>query len=49
MLILILASLGFKNIGRDIPYTEIASALQIDVKDVEKWVIDGLSALSKLQ
>lgn len=39
---LILASLGFERIGRDIPYTEIESALQIDSSEVEKWVIEGI-------
>lgn len=39
--LLTLASLGFQNIGRDVPYTTLASALQIDQSEVEKWVIDG--------
>jgi hypothetical protein len=39
--LLTLASIGFKYVGKDLPYAEIASALQIDVSEVEKWVIDG--------
>jgi translation initiation factor 3 subunit M len=39
--LLTLASIGFKYIGKDLPYAEIASALEIDVSEVEKWVIDG--------
>jgi translation initiation factor 3 subunit M len=39
--LLTLASLAFKNIGRDLPYASIASALQIDPSAVEKWSIDG--------
>lgn len=45
MRLLVLATLGFKNIGRDIPYTEIAANLQVDEADVEKWVIDGKSSI----
>ncbi|KAJ3739827.1 PCI domain-containing protein [Lentinula detonsa] len=36
-----LASLGFKNIGTNLSYTKIAEAIQVDVSEVEKWVIDG--------
>jgi len=39
--LLTLSSLGFKNIGQDLPYATIASALQVDSSEVEKWVIDG--------
>ena len=39
--LLTLASLGFKNIGQDLSYTSIGSALQVDPSEVEKWVIDG--------
>jgi hypothetical protein len=39
--LLTLSSLGFKNIGQDLPYATIASALQVDPSEVEKWVIDG--------
>ena len=38
---LTLASLGFQNIGKDVPYATLASALQIDQSEVERWVIDG--------
>ncbi|KZP06729.1 PCI-domain-containing protein [Athelia psychrophila] len=38
--LLTLASLGFQHIGQDLPYATIASALQIDATEVEKWVID---------
>ena len=38
---LTLASLGFQNIGKDVPYATLASALQVDQSEVEKWVIDG--------
>lgn len=39
--LLTLASLGFQHIGQDLPYASIASTLQVDPADVEKWVIDG--------
>jgi len=39
--LLTLASLAFKYIGQNLPYTEIAEALKIDNSEVEKWVIDG--------
>ncbi|KAF8592729.1 PCI domain-containing protein [Ramaria rubella] len=38
--LLVLADLGSRNIGRDVPYSEIASALKIEVSQVEAWVID---------
>ncbi|KAJ4479179.1 hypothetical protein J3R30DRAFT_3475092 [Lentinula aciculospora] len=38
--LLTLASLGFKNIGKNLPYVKIAEAIQVDVSEVEKWVID---------
>lgn len=41
--LLVLADLGSRNIGRDIPYHEIASALQIDQSQVEACAIDGKS------
>lgn len=34
------ASLGFAHVGHDLPYTEVASVLQIDLSQVEKWAID---------
>jgi hypothetical protein len=42
--LLTLASLGFQNLGKDLPYSTIASALQIEPSQVEKWVIDGVSS-----
>ncbi|KAJ3980007.1 PCI domain-containing protein [Lentinula detonsa] len=39
-----LASLGFKNIGTNLSYTKIAEAIQVDVSEVEKWVIDVIRA-----
>ncbi|KDQ64446.1 hypothetical protein JAAARDRAFT_28075 [Jaapia argillacea MUCL 33604] len=42
--LLSLASLGFENIGRDLPYSKVAAALQVDLPDVEKWVIDVIRA-----
>ncbi|KAF9450675.1 hypothetical protein P691DRAFT_700875 [Macrolepiota fuliginosa MF-IS2] len=44
MRLLTLATLGFKNIGQNLPYTTIAEALQVDVSEVEKWVIDVIRA-----
>jgi translation initiation factor 3 subunit M len=37
------ASLGFAHIGHDLPYSEVASTLQIELNQVEKWAIDGVS------
>ncbi|KAJ3984236.1 PCI domain-containing protein [Lentinula detonsa] len=42
--LLTLASLGFKNIGTNLSYTKIAEAIQVDVSEVEKWVIDVIRA-----
>ncbi|CAK5262518.1 unnamed protein product [Mycena citricolor] len=42
--LLTLASLGFKNIGQDLPYSKIAEALQVEASEVEKWVIDVIRA-----
>lgn len=39
--LLTLASLAFKHVGHDLPYSKVAEALQIDSEDVEKWAIDG--------
>jgi translation initiation factor 3 subunit M len=47
--LLTLASLGFKNIGQDLPYATIASALQVDPSEVEKWAIDGRYILSYIR
>lgn len=40
--LLTLASLGFQNIGKDVPYETLASTLQVDESEVERWVIDGV-------
>lgn len=42
--LLTLASLGFQNIGRDLPYSTIAVSLQVEPSDVEKWAIDVIRA-----
>jgi len=42
MRLLTLATLGFNHIGQNLAYTSIAEALQIDVSQVEKWVIDSV-------
>ncbi|KAK7062123.1 eukaryotic translation initiation factor 3 subunit M [Favolaschia claudopus] len=42
--LLTLASLGFKNIGQDLPYVKVAEALQVEPSEVEKWVIDVIRA-----
>ncbi|KAG2060054.1 hypothetical protein BDR06DRAFT_1003102 [Suillus hirtellus] len=34
------ASLGFAHVGHDLPYSEVASTLQIELSEVEKWAID---------
>lgn len=39
--LLTLASLAFKNVGKNLPYSEIVDALQVDPSEVEKWVIDS--------
>lgn len=36
-----MASLASKHIGQDVPYNVLASALDVDTKSVEVWVIDG--------
>ncbi|KAG2064447.1 hypothetical protein BDR04DRAFT_1145892 [Suillus decipiens] len=38
------ASLGFAHVGHDLPYSEIASVLQIELNQVEKWAIDVIRA-----
>ncbi|KAI3616701.1 pci domain-containing protein [Moniliophthora roreri] len=38
--LLTLASLGFQNVGQNLPYSRIAEVLQVDNAEVEKWVID---------
>jgi hypothetical protein len=39
--LLTLASLAFQYVGQNLPYSEIAEALQVDPSEVEKWAIDG--------
>ncbi|KAJ3911423.1 hypothetical protein F5877DRAFT_9775, partial [Lentinula edodes] len=43
ILLLTLVSLGFQNIGKNLPYVQIAEAIQVDASEVEKWIIDGES------
>ncbi|EEB92727.1 hypothetical protein MPER_08725, partial [Moniliophthora perniciosa FA553] len=38
--LLALASLGFQNVGQNLPYSRIAEVLQVENAEVEKWVID---------
>ena len=45
--LLTLASLGFKNVGQNLSYAAIAEALQVDISEVEKWVIDGTDCSSR--
>ncbi|KAL1940032.1 hypothetical protein VTO73DRAFT_9367 [Trametes versicolor] len=42
--LLTLATLGFQNMGRDVPYSVIASVLQVEPSQVESWVIDVIRA-----
>ncbi|KAH9168178.1 PCI-domain-containing protein [Lactarius sanguifluus] len=42
--LLALADLGFQNIGQDVPYAQVASALQVPATQVERWVIDAIRA-----
>jgi len=42
--LLSMASLAFENVGKDLPYTTIASSLQIDDDAVERWSIDAIRA-----
>jgi translation initiation factor 3 subunit M len=39
--LLTFASLGFKHVGHDLPYSKVAESLQVDIAEVEKWAIDG--------
>ncbi len=39
--LLTLASLGFQKVGQNVQYSQVAETLQVDVSEVEKWVIDG--------
>ncbi|KIM58772.1 hypothetical protein SCLCIDRAFT_1218321 [Scleroderma citrinum Foug A] len=42
--LLAFSSLAFDYIGRDLPYSQIATTLQIDPSEVEKWSIDVIRA-----
>ncbi|KAI0775891.1 PCI-domain-containing protein [Trametes elegans] len=42
--LLTLATLGFNNIGKDLPYSDIAAALQVEPSQVESWAIDAIRA-----
>ena len=41
MQLLVLSELCFNKVGQQVPYSDISSTLNIEVKDVEKWAIDG--------
>jgi translation initiation factor 3 subunit M len=43
--LLSLSSLAFDNVGGDLAYSKIASVLETDVSEVERWVIDGMFVL----
>lgn len=43
--LLILTSLGYQYIGRNLSYSKIASVLHIDQSQVERWLIDGMSTV----
>ena len=43
--LLTLASVAFENVGGDLSYAKVASALEVDSSDVERWVIDGMFPL----
>ncbi|CAE6421124.1 Eukaryotic translation initiation factor 3 subunit M Short=eIF3m [Rhizoctonia solani AG-1 IB] len=40
--LLTLASIASGKIGRDVPYAEVASALQVQDTEVETWAIDAI-------
>ncbi|KAF8915392.1 hypothetical protein CPB85DRAFT_1294258 [Mucidula mucida] len=42
--LLTLASLGFQKVGQNVQYSQVAETLQVDVSEVEKWVIDVIRA-----
>lgn len=44
--LLTLASIASAKIGRDVPYSEVASALQVQDSEVETWAIDGAFSIS---
>ena len=39
--LLTLASLTSPQVGKAVPYAQIANALQVPEQDIEKWVIQG--------
>jgi len=43
MRLLSVAAIGTQQLGKSIPYADIAKALHIDLDEVEIWVIDGIS------
>ena len=43
--LLSLATLGFQNVGADLSYATVASTIQIQESEVERWVIDGMPPL----
>jgi hypothetical protein len=49
MRLLTLAALGFKNIGQNLSYVKIAEALEVDISEVEKWVIDSMLSFFRVQ
>lgn len=44
MRLLTLADLGFSRIGQNLSYAEIAAALEIEEREVERWGFDGASS-----
>ncbi|EAU84440.1 PCI domain-containing protein [Coprinopsis cinerea okayama7 len=42
--LLTLASLAVQHVGQHLPYAKIAEGLEVDVSEVEKWVIDVIRA-----
>jgi translation initiation factor 3 subunit M len=44
MRLLVLSALAFEHVGRDVPYSAIASALHVPAGDVEAWAIDAIRA-----
>ncbi|KIO31088.1 glycoside hydrolase family 16 protein [Tulasnella calospora MUT 4182] len=42
--LLSIAALATQNVGKDLPYSAIASTLQVPAADVENWAIDAMRA-----
>lgn len=42
--LLTLASLAFTHIGKDVSYSQLATALQVESNQVERWFIDAIRA-----